>query len=131
MRLTRSLVGHPNPNPKIIKRETPEDRKGHFLYKIGTFRYSASNDDTEIIKRTSDPSLGPTDGPRSLACQRCRSKKVGCSFFKFSVFELINSIRLCSRDAVNKRAAVIDARATLPPAFTRLIIKNEYRVDIE
>lgn len=46
---------------------------------FGTLRYSSQNDDSEFIGRTGDASSsGPLyeRGPRSLACDRCRSKKV-------------------------------------------------------
>ena len=45
---------------------------------FGTLQRSANNDNTELIQRLGDPSLGPLDGhgPRSSACDKCRSKKV-------------------------------------------------------
>lgn len=43
---------------------------------FGTLRYSALEDDTEFVERSYDPLMGPKDGIRYVACDRCRSKKV-------------------------------------------------------
>lgn len=46
---------------------------------FGTLRYSSQNDDSEFIGRAGDASSSSSlyeRGPRSLACDRCRSKKV-------------------------------------------------------
>lgn len=43
---------------------------------FGTLRYSALEDDTEFVGRSYDPLMGPKDGIRYVACDRCRSKKV-------------------------------------------------------
>lgn len=53
----------------------------HFKNMFGTLRYNSQNADSEFIGRAGDPSSCPLDdrGPRSLACDRCRSKKVGSS----------------------------------------------------
>ena len=47
---------------------------------FGTLQLNAKNDNAEFIQRLGDPSLGPLDGhgPRSSACDKCRSKKVRC-----------------------------------------------------
>ena len=47
------------------------------------------------------------------------------------MFELRKSIRLCSRDVVDRRAAVTGANVIVPPALTHLIIKDGYHDDIK
>ena len=43
---------------------------------FGTLRYSTLEDDAEFTGRSYDPLVGPKDGVRYVACDRCRSKKV-------------------------------------------------------
>lgn len=64
---------------------------------FGTFRYSSQNDDSQFLGRVGDPSsLAPLDecAPRSLACDRCRSKKVGSFFPHIHCCTLANMLTL-------------------------------------
>ena len=85
-----------------------------FQKMFGTLRYCSQQDHSEFIGRASDPaSLGPS---RSLACDRCRSKKVASSPSIHCC--ALSNIFAClySRDVVVKGKAVIGVNVIQAPA---------------